>query len=187
MTRKAFLSLPFAGSLDCDLFASRESPEEKAFRQALGSTSLTVFPTIVRFGSRATLHDTESTIRIAAFFSHRRLADVKTSHNHVEFPIKPGRNQARMWRESLAHFQEYLKAQPVPTKYAAVAEYLIFGEDTVGGVHMYLVQADGPLAWGTLLNSHWKEYRQVKPRGVDGATEVLLRRLQNELGRKPTS
>jgi hypothetical protein len=155
----------------------RKSPAEKEFEQALGRTSLTVFPTVVRLG-RVTQCDLESARELSAAFERRGLGKAIVRKEPVAFALRGSFNQAKMYRQSRDAFAAYVKAHPPGTQYAAMAEYLISTSGQVGGIHLYVVRADGEPVGGVLLNSHWKEFREVKPKTASEATRALLLRLE---------
>lgn len=157
--------------------AFQKSPAEREFEQALGRTSLTVFPTVVRMG-RATQSDVESARELAAAFERRGLGKAVVREEPVVFALQGSFNQAKMYRRSRDAFAAHVKAHPPGTPYAAMAEYLISTGGGVGGIHLYVVRADGEPAGGVLLNSHWKEFREVKPKTAAQATKALLLRLE---------
>lgn len=90
-------------------------------------------------------------------------------------------NQSAMFKASLAAFGEHVTSHPPGTDYAAVAEFLTSSNGVVGGIHIYVVKADGTRAYGRGLNSHHKEYKAVEPRSTEQATAALVARLGNDL------
>lgn len=163
----------------------RKSAAELEFERALGRTSLTIFPTVVRMG-RTTQGDVESAKLLAAEFERRKLGKAAVREEPVEFALKASFNQAKMYQQSKAAFAAYVKAHPPGTEYAAMAEYLLSTSGQVGGIHLYVVRADGEPVGGVLLNSHWKEFKTVKPKTVQDATRALLLRLDT-LWKPPTA
>ncbi len=156
----------------------RKSKEQKQFEAALGKTSFTVFPAVVRMG-RVTQHDEAAAREIAARLAASGLGETVVRTEPVEFAIRGSFNQAKMYQRSHAEFREYIRTHPVATEYALLPEYLLSTNGNVGGIHLYVVRRDGADAGGVLLNSHWKEYRAVQPRSVQDATKALLLRIEN--------
>lgn len=152
---------------------------EKQFMQVLGETTVTVFPTCVREGKQLR-DDADSAARIRAFLEDENLAKAVRSDVHVPITSEWGMNQARMFRDSAADFAAFVKANPIDTEYAVMAEYL-FGKSEAGGVHVYVVRKDGVIAYGSLWNSHQKVFSDVSPRTVDECTDVLLAGLRVDL------
>jgi hypothetical protein len=152
----------------------------RAFRASLGGTSVTVFATYVR--DEPGRYDPEAARAAADLFESRGLARVAISDAEVPIAGEWHSNQAKMFAESTQAFAAYLAAHPVDTDYAALAEYLIGGRGVPVGVHFYLLDGAGKCAYAVLSNSHHTEFQAVDPQTVADATEVLLRRLRQDLG-----
>lgn len=167
-------------ALSCEACAGERRPA-KEFLSALGRTSLTFYPACVRTRGGTAL-DREAARRIASFFEERGLAKIALVETPARLSDSVSFNQARMYRLSERAFAEFVKTQAVRTDYAAAAEILVAGNGQVGGIHLYVVRADGTPAWGLLVNSHFREFRAVKPRSAQDAARVLTMRLENELG-----
>ena len=95
----------------------------EAFLASLGKTSITVFPAVVRSRSTSTYNDNASA-KLTEFLSSSGLADATASDRHVPITGPWRMNQARMWRESAKEFGEYVRANPIGTRYALLPEYL---------------------------------------------------------------
>lgn len=147
--------------------------DEAAFRAALGSTSMTVYPTYVRIGAGGT-HDAASAEALADWLKEQKLADVVVSSEQVPLRGEWRMNQARMFRTSVEAFSQYVREHPPTTQYAVMAEYLMGAEDRVGGVHLYFLKADGTPAFGFLQNSHHEAFQSVDPKSREDCTKVLL-------------
>jgi len=102
------------------------------------------------------------------------------SDAHVPIPGPWHSNQARMLAESAESFASYVKAHPISTEFALMPEYLMF-RSHAGGVHCYVADAQGRLAFVILQNSHWTEFAEVDPKTPDDCTQVLILALEDEL------
>ena len=89
-------------------------------------------------------------------------------------------NQQQVMRDSAAAFGAYVKAHPFETEYALLPEYLI-GRSEVIGIHAYVVDRQGKLAFLLGYNSHQKVFSQVKPKNGADATTVLVNAFKEEL------
>ena len=150
----------------------------EAFLASIGKTSITVFPAAVR---RSTItYDDGASAKLAEFLNTDGLAKATASDRHV--PITgPGRmNHARMWRDSAKELGEFVRANPIVTRYALLPEYL-GGKTEAVGIHAYIVDSDGTVAFQVLLNSHWEEFSRVKPKTEDECTAVLIDVLRDRL------
>jgi hypothetical protein len=89
-------------------------------------------------------------------------------------------SQPKTLNESAAAFAAYLAKHPVATEYALLPEYLL-GRKTVGGIHCHIVDAQNRWTYAVLLNSHWKEFKEMKPQTVEDCTPVLIEALRGRL------
>jgi hypothetical protein len=151
------------------------------FRQSLGSMSVTVFPTFIREGEQGR-YDPESAQQIGEHLTSANLATVQVNSAEVPISSEWGMNQSKMLRESAADFSAYVQAHPIATDYALLAEYLLGGGGKVMGIHLYVVDAGGTVAYAVLQNSHHPEFQAVDPQSLADCTEVLLRALAADLG-----
>jgi hypothetical protein len=143
----------------------------KAYLGALGTTSITVYPTYIR--RRTGDYDEAAAERLAAFLRAENLAEVTVTDERVPITGSWRRNQAGMLQESAEAFAAHVRANPIDTDYALLAEYL-FLHDAAGGIHCYVLDAEGTLAYAVLLNDHWKPFKKVMPRTVDECSDVLI-------------
>ena len=149
----------------------------KLFDASLGDMTVTVFPAYVRDSDPH--YDATESAKIADFLQSEGYADCTLSDVDVPIAGDWGMDESKMYRNSLKSFQNYLAAHPVDTDYALLPEYLM-GRDAVGGVHIYVVARDGRVPFGTGVNSHFAEFKEVDPKTVADATEVAIRRMRNE-------
>lgn len=167
-------------------FFSNLKRNREAFLASVGKTSITVFPAALR---RATItYDDPASERLTAFLNTAGLADAIASDRHVPITGPWRMNQARMWRESAQEFGEFVRTHPIATRYALLPEYL-GGKTEAAGIHAYVVDAEGAVAFQVLLNSHWEEFSKAKPKTEDECTAVLIdvlrNRLKSQASRKP--
>jgi hypothetical protein len=109
------------------------------------------------------------------------LAEVTLSEAEVPITGSWGMNQAKMLRESAEAFAAYIVEHPIETEYALLAEYLILGTGVPGGIHCYILDGQGRVAYVVLLNSHWSEFSDADPQTVEDCTDVLIGVLREEL------
>ena len=161
-----------------------DKPAEKAYLDSLGKTSITVFPAFVRRGQGS--YDDHSAAKLAEFLNMAGLAKATASDRRVPIAGPWRMNQARMWRESAKEFGEYVRANPIETHYALLPEYL-GGKTEAGGIHAYMVDAEGTVAFQVLLNSHWEEFAKAMPlKTADDCTAVLIEVLRDRLRTNPS-
>ena len=164
--------LLLSGAAGC---GATDKAAKKEFLAALGNTTVTVFPAFVR--GRSVAYDDAAAGAIAEELARRGLARIEVSDAHVPLGGAWHRNEARMFRESASAFADWLRAHPVATSYALLPEYL-GGPDRFVAVHFYVVDGRGRLALGGLFNSHWREFKAVKPRTTADCTRVALLALE---------
>ncbi len=150
---------------------------ERDFLKSLGQTSITVFPTYIRQGGSGS-YDSDAALEIGDFFRGERLAEVSISQDRVPISGPWRMNQSKMFRQSSDEFATHLRAHPVQTQYALLAEYLMSGKGKVGGIHCYILRSDGARALGILLNSHWSQFSDASPKSVKDCTGIVIRVLR---------
>ena len=148
-----------------------EPAARETFLDSLGTTSITVYPAYVR--RRTGAYDEATAERLAGFVRAESMAEVTVSDEQVPITGPWHHNQARMLQESAESFAAYGRDHPIRTDYALLAEYL-FGRDAAGGIHAYVLDAEGTVAYAVLRNDHWRPFAEVAPRTVDDCTDVLV-------------
>ncbi|MHC4422395.1 MAG: hypothetical protein ACYS1E_17615 [Planctomycetota bacterium] len=143
----------------------------ETFLDSLGTTSITVYPAYSR--RRAGEYDEAAAERLAGFLRAESLAEVTVSEEQMPITGPWHHNQARMLQESADSFAAYLRDHPIGTEYALLAEYL-FGREVAGGIHCYVLDAEGTVVYVVLLNDHWPPFAEAAPRTVDDCTDVLI-------------
>ncbi len=166
------------GSAGCGGIIDDEA--NATFIKTLGRTSVTVYPAFVRQG-KENAYEPGAAEAVGAFFADEGLATVTVSQEQV--PITGGwhMNQARMLRESAEDFAKYVVEHDIKTDYALLPEYLTGGKGHVGGIHCYLLDAEGTVAYAMLLNSHHKPFQEADPQTIADCTAVLIGVLRDDL------
>lgn len=156
------------------------------FKADLGRTTITIFPAVVReLGPTVeTSWDNRSAEVISDWLNENGYGAARVSDRKPEIEVKPGMNQARMFRTGIRSFSEWVRANPPETEYACVAEYLMMRDGKAGGIHVYCVDRSGKLVFGSLSNSHWPEFKKVKPASVRDASKVAVGSLNRHLKEK---
>ena len=155
-----------------------EDAKAKLFED-IGNTSMTVFPVFVRDGEQKR-YDPGAANTIGEFLTQENLATVTVSQAEVPITSQWGINQAKMFRDSAADFATYVRENPLETDYALLAEYLFGGRGDPSGVHVYLLDAEGTVAWANLLNSHHKAFTDVDPQTTDDCTTLVINVMRDE-------
>ncbi len=156
---------------------------EKQLLARRGAMSVTVFPAFLRTGGQPQYDDAAAAMLKSAV-EDARLATAVVTDAHVPLSGKPGFNQARMLRESLAEFGEWVRSHPIQTDYAMLPEYLVDGRGRGIGVHLYVVTPDGTCAYALGLNSHHEPFRRVNPQNAADCTRIVIDVMRDELAVK---
>jgi hypothetical protein len=120
---------------------------EKEFLRSLGQTSITVFPAYIRHHGSS--YDSAAAASIAGFLRNEGYAEAVLSNAKVPISGAGRMNQSRMFRESSRDFAAHLRANRIETRYALITEYLMTGNEGVGGIHCYVLRPDGVPALGS--------------------------------------
>jgi hypothetical protein len=156
---------------------------EKVLMGRLGELSVTVYPVFIRDGEQHR-YDAASARALGAWLTEHRVGQVSYATAEVPITSRWGMNQARMLRDSIEDFRKFLLANPPPTEYALLAEYLYLGgEGGVGGVHLYLLDPSGRVAYVSLMNSHHAAFHSVKPRNrsAEDCTQIAVNALEKDI------
>jgi hypothetical protein len=160
--------------------SSIDDQDREAFRGRLGSTSFTVYPAHLHRHDGSTFDDA-SALRLAAVLNDEGYGQAVASDRHVPIDVDPGMNQLRMWRDTAAQFGAWIAAQPPESDYSILTEQLGGGEGRlIGGLHAFVVDRNGKLVDGLLLNSHHDGFRVAQARTPAEGTEVLIAVLRDE-------
>lgn len=143
------------------------------FRQKLGNTSITIFPAATRIAENMS-YDAQAATQLQEFITAQGWAAVTISDAEVPITGTWHSNQNTMFVESATAFAEFIQQNPVGTDYALLTEYLTGGSGMVGGVHAYLLDAQGVVAYGQRLNSHFDAFNDINPQTTEDCTQVVI-------------
>jgi len=165
-----------------------ESDKYKSFYHGLKEKGIAVFPGVVR-NDDGTTYDLASRNAIASFFQSRGVSNVHLADEEVGLGGLEGLNsQWALFERSMPLFSDHLKANPIDSGYALIAEYVV--EETINVIHViqcYILDSDGEDAFSFLLNSHHKlftdarlETEAAKSRDelLGKGTDVIIKALQ---------
>jgi hypothetical protein len=155
---------------------------QKVLEGRLGYTSVTVFPTAIRAIGREQpiTYNTAAAAKAGQFIEEQKLATVTLADSEVPLTGGWGHNQAKMFSTSATELGAYVKAHPIGTEYAFMAEYLV-GGNWVGGVHYYIVDANGVVATGRLSNSDWPVFKRINPQSLEDCDRLLIAMIEEAL------
>lgn len=175
------LSLLLSG---CWAYVSPEASKRLEARHGL--LSVTVYPVNVACGGKPTAGDFTLGRELVEWLDAQNIAAAKFGRPGVPIPVKWSANQAKMAEQSAKAFGAWVKQADLATDYALLAEILCNRDETqVMGVHFFLAEKSGLIAAGGLTNSHWDEFKRIKPVNRQGGLSVLKEMLKKRwLGSK---
>ena len=157
---------------------------QSAFRARLGSVSFTVYPAFTR-SPTGNGWDDASAVRIAAAIADAGFGMATAAETQVPITGEVHMNQARMWKESAAEFGVWIAANTPATDYAILPEYIgVPATKEAGGIHAYVVDREGKLVDGVLLNNHQEVFSSAHPRTAEDCTAVLITVMRQEWARR---
>jgi hypothetical protein len=166
----------FATLIGCSSFISKEA--NLSFQAHEGPFTVTVYPVNIVRGTTVE-YDEDLARDVMQFLRQEHLADPVLGTSAIEIPVKWGRDQSKMARQSAIAFASMVKEAGIQTEYALLVEVLCNTSETrVGGVHFFLSDQAGNLASSGLTNSHWEEFHEVQPHDRHGGYEVAIRMLR---------
>jgi hypothetical protein len=156
-----------------------EEGADSLFRERLGATSITVFPVIIQ-SDRPTVYDRAFQKEISKFFKTNQLASTAESDVEIDFSMGEGKYQFDIFKNRMGLFAKHIQTNEVTTDYALLVECIFYpgpGGEGVGGIHIYLLNAEGRNAFSFLLNSHHELFRNAglwRQYGYEGELEKLV-------------
>jgi len=134
-----------------------ESDKYKEFYRSLKDKGITVFPGAAKDDNGTTYH-LASRDTIGNFFQNRGVSNVHRADQEVDLQGLEGViGQWGLFERGMSLFSDYLKANPIDSGYALMAEYVV-SEDrlNIHIVQCYILDSNGEDAFSFLLNSHHK-------------------------------
>ena len=153
-----------------------ESDMYRRFYHSLKEKGIAVFPGVVKNDDGTTYH-LASRDTIASSFQNRGVSSVHLVDGEVDLGGLEGINsQWALFERSMPLFSDHLKANPIDSGYALVAEYVV--EETINVIHViqcYILDSDGEDAFSFLLNSHHQLFSDARPEteAVESRDELI--------------
>ena len=134
-----------------------ESELADVFVDAFDSTTVAVYPTVVR-RSRRTAHSFSSQQQVVAFINDHDLAAAIPARKRIDLGALQGTVFGSQW-ELFNHDMEktgaVLQGQQPDAQYHLVLEFLLpVSDQEIFGVHCFILDTEGQNAFSFLLNSH---------------------------------
>jgi len=152
-----------------------ESDKYKQFYHSLKEKGITVFPGVVKNDDGTTYH-LASRDTIASFFQNRGVSNVYLADGEVSLGgLEAINSQWALFERSMPLFSDYLKANPIDSGCALVAEYV--ADETINVIQCYILDSDGEDAFSFLLNSHHKLFadaqQEIDAETVESRDELI--------------
>ena len=174
-------------------FGSPKESELKVFRENfvhlqenISTSKMAVFPpSIVNDQEQEWKPDVA--IQMAEIMQHRAAIDAYDISVKPEVGFIPvGRNQSRFrWERAKAYSAWVVQAQPVPP-----GDFIMFTDficppgsscENVGGVNVYVIDAQGHVSIATVINSKHGIYHKIRPDSLRDCAVMAVERLKNVL------
>lgn len=161
--------------------------ENKAVLNSFKSGKSTVLVCPVHIlTSKTSTYDSITSQSIADYLNQKNYAEAEVTTLCPPPNTRWRHNEAKMLTESSDLFVNYVKQQNLPDNtFVLYPEFYKGGpEDIIIAVHYLLVNHDGEIAMIGLINSHWPEFKQVKPRTNTDCLAVFINGFENKMNGK---
>jgi len=125
-----------------------------AFLESLDTTTIAVYPTIVRRADR-TAHSFASQSQIIDLLNNENIVTAVTGRRRIDLGKLQGRSQYGLFLEDGRRIAEVQRSHPSDAEYLLVMEFLLpENNQTIFGIQCYVLDGNGENAFSFLLNSH---------------------------------
>jgi len=160
------------------------SSENKLLREKFisGGYKMIVCP-VHLLDRQSSIYDGSLSKKIVDYMNERKYADASQTELCPPPNINWQGDQAVMVDNSIELFKQFIVMNRVPAKtFVFYAEFLRGGKDArVVGVHYYLLDSKGEIAMRGILNSHSKEFKEVKPATNEECLRVLMDSFESKM------
>ena len=151
-----------------------ESDRSETFLKGVGSTSITVFPTIIR--TRAgTSYDRATQGEIVRFIGNNELARAVPLERQIDPGELQGRFQWAVFQSGMNALGKQVVKEKLPSGFALIIEVLVTPTPSkglaVGAIHRYVLDREGATAFSFLLNSQHPLFQDAALRTQDGSAK----------------
>lgn len=130
------------------------SDNAAVFIDTLGDVSIAVYPTIIRRAGR-TAHSFASQEQIVAFINRTGVAEAVARPLRIDLGRLAGRSQWDLFQNDMEQIAEKLTGRRDDAAYHVFLSFILpVDEQTIFGIHCYVLDKQGQNAFSFLLNSH---------------------------------
>ena len=144
-----------------------------SFLEQLGSSRIAVLPTLVRT-RQGTVQSEASQKAVVNFLKQNKLGVPEMRETELDVGKPQGKGQYSLFMNDLKTIGKVVKKQS-GAEYFVVLEHLVTptpsGDIAIGGIHIYVLDAEGKNAFSFLLNSHHKIFIEAKLRSADSSRQ----------------
>jgi hypothetical protein len=152
------------------------SENAQLFIQQLNTAKLAVYPSIIRT-LEGTSYSTQSQQQIIDLLNGAQVTTVVAKSRHIDPGKLKGKSQWEMFVNDKQNIVERLQQLRPDTQYSLIMEFLLPpGNESIFGIHCYIINQAGENAFSFLLNSHHQLFIDAKMIASDSsaASRALL-------------
>lgn len=133
-----------------------------SFLQQLNTVKLAVYPSIIRT-REGTSFSTQSQQQIIELLNAAQVTTVVAKSNRIDPGELKGKSQWEMFVNDKQSIVEHLKRLRPDTQYSLIMDFLLPpGNESIFGIHCYIIDQEGENAFSFLLNSHHQLFVDAK-------------------------
>ena len=136
------------------------SNESAAFLESVGNTSFDVLPTMIRRLER-TAHSFDSQQQIVDFLNDNQIGTAVAKPLRIDQGILEHRTQWDLFKRGTDAVAAVLSTQQTESGYTLAMEILVPGDQSVFGIHVYILDRQGRSAFSFLLNAHHQLFAEA--------------------------
>ena len=169
-----------------------ESGQASAFIESFDSATIAVYPSIIRKVDR-TAYSYTSRERITASLNAGGTTTALVANSRIDMGVLHGKSQWEWFQNGIQAVSREVQRKARDVDYSLVMEFLFPpGNQSVFGVHIYILDRDGENAFSFLMNSHHRSFvdanmvvknssEAAHTRVIEKATQLGLAALQAQI------
>ncbi len=150
-----------------------DSENALSFLQQLNTVNLAIYPSIIRTLD-GTSFSTQSQQQIIELLNEAQVTKVVAKSKRIDLGELKGKSQWEMFVNDKQSIVEHLKQLRPDTQYSLIMEFLLPpGNESIFGIHCYIIDQEGENAFSFLLNSHHQLFVDAKLIAGDSSAASL--------------